>query len=94
MANIELLTQERQDERVRTINGHSQRLANKELRLLKNKAHRLFDALWKSRQYYRDTCYKQLAWKMNIDPKICHFGWFDKDLVLQAINILEKGLFD
>ena len=28
------------------------RLANKELRLLKNKAHRLFDGLWKSRQYY------------------------------------------
>jgi hypothetical protein len=70
------------------------RIANKELRQLKSKAHFMFDKYWESKKYYRDTCYKQLAFKLDIKVSECHFGWFDKDMLLKSINILKDGLFD
>ena len=68
-------------------------LATKELRELKKKAHSSFDPIWKSKKKYRWQCYRELSIKLDIDLKECHFGWFDKEMLLKAINILEKGLF-
>ena len=61
------------------------RMANKELREWKMKAHRAFDPLWKrkiekeqcSKSYARNRAYKWLAGKMRIDVKYCHIGHFD-----------------
>ena len=69
-------------------------LATEELRELKKKAHNLFDPIWKSKKKYRWQCYQQLALKLEIPHEECHFGWFDKDRLLKAIDLLEQGLFD
>ncbi|MTI49441.1 MAG: hypothetical protein FH761_16535 [Firmicutes bacterium] len=67
------------------------RLANKELRELKIKAHSLFDPHWKDGNIKRHQAYKELAEKLEIPRNECHFGWFDKDMLLKAIKILERG---
>lgn len=65
------------------------RLANKELRQLKSKCHSLFDPAWKEKKIKRRQAYSILAYKMSIPVNECHFGWFDKDLLNKAINILQ-----
>lgn len=68
------------------------RLADKELKDLKMKCHELFDPYWKNKKMYRHECYKILAREMGIDAKECHFGWFDKGMLLRALSILQRGL--
>lgn len=63
-------------------------LANAEMRELKMKAHSIFDKTWSNRKE-RNIAYKNLATKLNIPINECHFGYFDKDMLLKAINILE-----
>lgn len=65
------------------------RLANKELRELKKKCHALFDPMWKSGEKSRGECYRWLSGKLQIPLRECHFGWFDKEQLLQSLNILE-----
>lgn len=60
------------------------RIANKELRELKKECHALFDPLWKSGRITRNDGYKSLAKALNIPHKDCHFGWFDKEMLLKA----------
>lgn len=67
------------------------RLANKELRLLKKKCHSLFDPAWKLKKVKRRQAYSILANNLGIPVNECHFGWFDKDLLTRAINILQHS---
>lgn len=64
-------------------------LATPELRKLKIQCHNLFDKKW-SNSTERKKCYKELADKLNIDVSECHFGYFDKEMLLKAIKILEN----
>ena len=67
------------------------RLANKELRELKKQCHNLFDLAWKgrSKRITRAEAYKRLASLLGIPARECHFGWFDKDRLTRALEILQ-----
>lgn len=70
------------------------RLANKELREWKIKAHSSFDKLWQrkieqencSKSNARGSGYKWLAKQLNINAKDCHIGMFDVDLCKQVVE--------
>lgn len=65
------------------------RLANKELRDLKKKCHTLFDAVWKdNKRINREQAYGRLANVLGIPASECHFGWFDKDMLLRCLGIM------
>ena len=68
------------------------RLANEELRSLKMNCHNLFDRAWKgpSKRIERGDAYKFLAALLNIPAPECHFGWFDKPMLLKCLEILEN----
>jgi hypothetical protein len=77
------------------------RLADKELRFWKQKAHEYFDVLWKAkvinkrkqtgrrckRQAVRSAAYKWLAQQLGIDKKDCHIGMFDVSTCQQVAEI-------
>lgn len=63
------------------------RLANRELRTWKIRAHRAFDPLWRELKMGRSGAYKMLAARMGIPKKKCHIGMFDIDQCRQAIEI-------
>lgn len=65
------------------------RLADKELKVLKVQAHALFDPIWKSGMRMRKEAYSDLAKRLDIPTRECHFGWFDKEMLLKVITILE-----
>lgn len=65
------------------------RLANKELRKAKNKAHQAFDPLWRDGLMKRREAYSWLASKLSIKERDCHIGMFDVDMcerVIKAVN--------
>lgn len=65
------------------------RLANRELRELKKECHALFDPVWKqNKNIKREHAYGRLANLLNIPINECHFGWFDKGMLLRAKAIL------
>lgn len=66
------------------------RLATKELRQLKMKAHAAFDPLWKSGEMSRPAAYMWLAKRMNMPVKRCHIGWFSEDQCRKVIQIMEE----
>jgi DNA-directed RNA polymerase subunit RPC12/RpoP len=66
------------------------RLANKELRQLKKQCHALFDPTWKGKKVRRHQAYSMMGTRLGISTNECHFGWFDKDLLLKAIEILKE----
>lgn len=70
-------------------------LADRELKVLKVKAHNLLDRYWKEKGWGRHTAYKKLSKKMNMPASDCHIGYFDKETTLEAIAILESpnGLY-
>lgn len=53
------------------------RLANAELRLAKNRAHSVFDPLWRDGSMRRVEAYKWLAQSLGIPRKQAHIGMFD-----------------
>lgn len=71
------------------------RLANKELRQLKVRAHFLFDALWRSamktrrwtKGRARRAAYGWLAEQMGIPFEQCHIGMFDDEQTSRVITI-------
>lgn len=68
-------------------------LADRELRNLKKKAHSLFDPIWQNKKHKgkaRNSAYRNLADKLKIEQKDCHFGHFGKNMLLEAISVLEK----
>lgn len=69
------------------------RLANKELRVWKQKAHAAFDPLWQEKmargfkkKFARDLAYNWLAAEMGLKPADCHIGMFD---VAQCQKVVE-----
>ena len=66
------------------------RLANRELRKAKIRAHDAFDRLWRKRGAQRRDSYKWLANKMGIRQEECHIGMFDEEQCMQVVEIIEK----
>jgi len=65
------------------------RLADKEMRDLKKKCHALFDPVWQESAYInRSQAYGKLANVLNIPVGDCHFGWFDKYMLLRCMEIM------
>ena len=52
------------------------RLANKDLRQAKIRAHIAFDPLWKSKKMTRREAYIWLSKKLGVETKDCHIGMF------------------
>lgn len=69
-------------------------LATPAMKILKQSCHLKFDSVWKNKKLSRGDCYKKLAILMKINPKRCHFGWFDISELMLANNIMnDKNWF-
>jgi len=69
------------------------RLANKELRKLKKQCHNMFDPIWNNnnnKYINREQAYGRLANLLGIPASDCHFGWFDKDMLLRCLDIMKN----
>lgn len=73
------------------------RLANKELREAKKKAHAYFDPLWqravrqgRKKNEARNSAYKWLAKEMGIERDVCHIGMFDVESCESVVQICGK----
>lgn len=66
------------------------RLANKELREWKKKAHAVFDPLWKTGNMVRKEAYRFLCEKMNMTEAQAHIGKFDVDECKRLVEILNR----
>jgi hypothetical protein len=64
------------------------RLANAELRGLKQRVHAAFDPIWQGREMGRTEAYKWLAKALGITQGECHIGMFDEDRCRAALAIL------
>ena len=62
-------------------------LADSEMIELRKKCHSKFDTTWKNAKERRQR-YAELADKLGIEPRACHFSWFDKDMLNKALEIL------
>lgn len=78
------------------------RLANKELRIAKMRAHAAFDPLWKKRtdnkhlkkHKSRAKAYSWLSETLGIPSEHCHIGMFDVEVckrVIEVCNAYSKG---
>lgn len=63
------------------------RLANKELRNWKQRAHDVFDPLWKRGLYTRHEAYALLQAKMGLAKNQAHIGMMDVDQCKQVVQI-------
>ncbi|MFW9872545.1 MAG: zinc-finger-containing protein [Candidatus Thorarchaeota archaeon] len=68
------------------------RLADKELRYWKKKAHAVFDPFWKTGRIKRREAYKRLAKKLDIPFKKCHIGKFDIEMCKKVVDLC-KGYY-
>lgn len=66
------------------------RFATRELKDLKMSCHKIFDKYWKSRNFKRTDCYGYLADKLGLMLRETHFGWFDKEYLLKALEVLRN----
>jgi Protein of unknown function (DUF3268). len=66
------------------------RLANRELRAARSKAHAAFDPLWKSRVIRRSEAYRWLAEKLGIPLSECHIGMFDTGMCEKVVVVVEE----
>lgn len=66
------------------------RLANAELRHLKQAVHAKFDPLWQSGRYTRKAAYSLLAGAMGIEATECHIGMFTPERCRLALKELEE----
>ena len=63
------------------------RLANKELRELKKKAHSMFDPLWKFGKMTRTEAYAWLSTRLGLSLAECHIGMFDEETCRRVIEL-------
>lgn len=63
------------------------RLANKELRIAKRKAHHYFDQLWSPRVYKRPLLYKWLSERLNLPKEFTHIGMADVNKCEEIIEL-------
>lgn len=66
------------------------RLADRELREWKVRAHNKFDPLWKSGLFSRKAAYKWLSEQLGIPPEYTHIGYFSVDTCKRVIEIINK----
>lgn len=64
------------------------RVADKELRKLKNQGHNTFDPLWKNKSNFKSQkeAYDWLSEVMNLPLELTHFGMFNNEQCQEAIN--------
>jgi hypothetical protein len=67
------------------------RLANKELRVAKQKAHGEFDPLWKSGYMSRGRAYGWLSIQMDLPKEKTHIGMFTEKQCKQVVDICRKA---
>jgi len=63
------------------------RLANKELREWKKKAHHYFDVLWQSTLMTRSEAYDWLSKNMGIEKAHTHIGMFNVDSCTKVVEL-------
>ena len=63
------------------------RLAKKELRDLKMKAHMVFDKFWKDGPMQRTEAYTRLAAALGVETTKCHIGWMSEEECRKVIEI-------
>lgn len=70
------------------------RVANTELRRLKNKGHNTFDPLWKSKTQFKTQkdAYQWLSEKMELPLEYTHLGMFTNEQCIAAINFCNQLL--
>jgi len=68
------------------------RLANKELREWKRKAHDAFDPLYKSNYMTRHEAYSWLSQKLNLPRDYTHIGMFGVDTCKKVVELCKKEL--
>jgi len=66
------------------------RLANAELRDLKDEAHEVFDKIWKKGGMERNQAYAWLAMKMQVPRKYCHIGMFSEGMCREVIKFSKE----
>lgn len=62
-------------------------LANKDLSILRYKAHEQFDKLWLDRKLARTLAYVWLTDKLGINRDDCHIGKFDEEQCKKVIEV-------
>lgn len=70
-------------------------LADKELRGMRNAAHRAFDPLWRNGLMSRSNAYRQLSDYLMIKQSDCHIAMFDQEMcrrVIEFTNNKNKAL--
>lgn len=71
------------------------RLANAQLRKLKQEAHKVFDPLWRNGPFRNRTmAYRWLAQQLQISYADCHIGLFDDTTCQRVINIVREHYAD
>ena len=65
------------------------RLADPEMKRMREACHERFDRVWKFRYLSRKTAYKRLAYKLKIDVDDCHFAFLGKAQLQQAYDFME-----
>ena len=68
------------------------RLANKELRAAKMKAHAEFDPIWQNEDISRSKAYEWLSGKMGLHKNYTHIGMFDVEQCEQVVKICKERL--
>lgn len=74
------------------------RLANKELRDWKKRAHSMFDPMWRQKMRLSNTskheaitlAYKWLSEALGIDSKFCHIGMMDIEQCKMVVKVCES----
>jgi hypothetical protein len=66
------------------------RMADKETRQLRTKAHAAFDPLWRSGLMTRSKAYFWLACELKLDVAACHISWLSKQQLKQTVEIAAK----
>lgn len=66
------------------------RLADKQLRDAKMKAHAAFDPIWRENKMKRSTAYAWLAEQLGIDVTKCHIGMFDLEQCERVVEVCLK----
>jgi|SRR6185312_3010121 len=69
--------------------GHGASLANKELRELRKKCHRLFDAKWKAGEITRGESYKWLQRVMKMRHEDAHISKFGIEECKKLLSLLQ-----
>jgi len=66
------------------------RLANAELRKVKQSAHAIFDPLWKTGRMKRSEAYSLLSNLLGISKTNCHIGMMDVDQCKVVVSVLKE----